>query len=74
MNWIDVNKKPDFDGYFLCFVLYPQECGNVWKRQEVIYLDNNEWIISRGTITHWMPLPDLPPCTCGFSHDENYNP
>jgi hypothetical protein len=23
--------------------------------------------------SHWMPLPDLPPCTCGFQHDEKYN-
>lgn len=23
--------------------------------------------------SHWMPLPEMPPCNCGFQHDLNYN-
>ena len=63
MKWIDATeKKPDFDGYFLCFILYPQECGNIWKRQEVVYLHLNAWQLDdrSGTITHWVPLPNPP--------------
>jgi hypothetical protein len=62
INWISVNDAmPEFDGPYLCFIEWKQECGNIWRLQEVVSLHMNVWqVLKSRTITHWIPLPEPP--------------
>jgi hypothetical protein len=71
MNWIDAKDKlPEKDGGYLV----------LWKIYDKTYYEVD--VFSHGEfndpkinkrITHWMPLPDLPPCNCGFQHHPEYD-
>ena len=46
---------PPHDGDYLCTVQLPQECGNVWIRQEVVWCSMNKF---PEKVIAWMPLPE----------------
>ena len=63
ISWVAVlERMPEYDGTYLCFVRHQQECGNVWEYQKVVECLINIWIVQDGEqVTHWKQLPE-PPC------------
>jgi hypothetical protein len=60
-KWISVEKMPDYDGEYLCYIHNEQECGNTWKYQKIIINRFNAWVLSSGeVVTHWQPLSEPP--------------
>ena len=49
------DEMPPHDGDYLCTVQLPQECGNVWVRQEVVGCSMNKF---PEKVIAWMPLPE----------------
>jgi hypothetical protein len=79
MNWIDVKyQMPEENRTVLLYGAKRLEyaVGRYFKSDygyegwEVETPSNFE---PMNAPTHWMPLPDRPPCNCGFQHDEKYN-
>lgn len=83
--WIDITEKQPELYQAVAFIVdssnkvyHKRRMGGTYQgRQETLSGDGfyhecavpgHSWVIS-----HWMPLPDLPPCNCGFQHDEKYN-
>jgi hypothetical protein len=78
-NWIDVNiQKPELR-QDVAFIIKSDNPIYNKRRLGGRYLGFNfgyhEFSVPGASWqgTHWLPLPELPPCTCGFTHDEKYN-
>lgn len=62
--WVDVNTRPpEKDGEYLCVYMFDAFPGNktVGKKRYSSaggYMGFESWLDQ--TVTHWMPLPDLP--------------
>ena len=66
-KWINYhNKKPNKNGYYLCYHM-TSKCGSneKWKR-EILYWEDNVWLYDANCfkiadfVNYWMPLPEPP--------------
>lgn len=85
MYWIDVKERQPEMYQAVAFIVSSSNDRYNRRRLGGTYQGAKETISGDGVYyefavpghswpgSHWMPLPDLPPCTCGFQHDEKYN-
>lgn len=58
--WLPADRFiPEFDDYFLCYLVREEECGNIVKWQEVLRFEKLKWQKRSDTyVTHWMIAED----------------
>lgn len=58
--WLPAERFiPEFNDYYLCYIVRKEECGNVTKRQDQVFFLNTNWsVLENEKVTHWMIVED----------------
>lgn len=58
--WLPADRFiPEFNDYYLCYIVRNEECANITKRQDQVFFLNTKWaVLENEKVTHWMIVED----------------
>ena len=58
--WLPADRFiPEFNDYYLCYIVRNEECANITKMQDQVFFLNTKWaILENEKVTHWMIVED----------------
>lgn len=58
--WLPADRFfPEFNDYYLCYIVRNEECANITKMQDQVFFLNTKWaVLENEKVTHWMIVED----------------